>query len=246
MRRSLLRPLLTRASRPLRKNVLGVRRTPRSRRLSARGVRSAVRVRSRARAGGRVEQQLRRGARRRSARAGLFAPRRTVRGLQCREAGPEAILSMWLVEVDVAGSGVEGSPSRGRKIGAQEFVHAGGSPPVVRTGDELTNDPLHDRTRCELDEAELGRVRRSSGAHGRGRFQAKAGASSASRLTRSGWRRAISSTTRPPRLLPIRWTRSSSSASSRSMHAAAKNDASYAEPIGLLESPKPGRSSAIV
>ena len=155
MRRSLLRPFVAVAARPLG-NVLRRRRTPRSRRLSALGVRSAVRARSRPRAGGRAERHMQRGARRRSATAGLFAPRRAARRPVVSRGWARSHSVCLALEVDVARGGVEGSPSGGGEVGAQEPVYAGGSPPVVRAGDELANDPLHDCARCELDEAELG------------------------------------------------------------------------------------------
>ena len=77
------------------------------------------------------------------------------------ETGPEAVVAVGLVEVDVARRGIEGgAPARG-EVGAQELVHAGRRPAVVRAGHEPANGALHDRARHR---AEAVRARGAAGA----------------------------------------------------------------------------------
>ena len=172
-------------------------------------------------------------------------------GSSACEPGPEAVVAVRLVQVDVARRGVEGGPPARRQVRAQELVHAGRGPAAVRRRHEPPHHRLHDRPRRQLDQAQL----RPQRAHHRRpapvaqprqrRAQQHQAAARGSRSVRPA-----SIATRPPMLLPTTWALSTPSASIGVEHRAR-------EPRGVVrradrlvrlaearEGPSPPRGSA--
>src|SRR4051794_31846378 len=84
------------------------------------------------------------------------APEEQRARLERLDPRPEAIRSLAFLEVDVARGGVEGNAAAGRVIAPQELVDARGGPVRVGARNERPDDPLDDRPRRRLKEAELG------------------------------------------------------------------------------------------
>ena len=72
----------------------------------------------------------------------LAAPDEERIGTEPLEPGPEALLAVGLVAVDVAGALVEGVAAGRRQVGAEELVDAGGRPAAIAAGDEPADDGL--------------------------------------------------------------------------------------------------------
>ncbi len=84
----------------------------------------------------------------------LGAPDEHRLSLQLLQAGPEALLAVGLVHIDVARALVEGESSRGRQIGTQELVDAGGGPTRLAAVDQPADDRLDGPARGRLQVAE--------------------------------------------------------------------------------------------
>jgi len=65
----------------------------------------------------------------------LVAPDEQGGRAELLEAGPEALLAVGLVEVDVAGAFGEGVAAGGGQVGAEELIDAGRRPATVAAGD---------------------------------------------------------------------------------------------------------------
>ena len=110
--------------------------------------------------------------------------------------------------------GVEGGAAARGEEGAQELVDAGGRPAVVAARDQPAHDRLGDRARRRLEQAEPRQRRRQEPLPAPVAQPGERRAEQDDRSARSGALRPTSIATRPPMLLPIRWARSISSASS--------------------------------
>jgi len=77
-------------------------------------------------------------------------------GRELGQARPEAVVSVRLVEVDVARRGVEGGPSAPREVSPHELVHPGSGPSVRSGGHEASKRTLDQRARSHLQQPELG------------------------------------------------------------------------------------------
>ena len=117
------------------------------------------------------------------------------------------------LEIDVARRGVERRPAARREIGAQELIDPCRRPLVPRPGTTATRSPPRPRA-APAGSDSWGATSRSSGAPGGCAARpARAPAARGARRDRAAAARPPDAT-RPPMLLPIRWARSSSSASS--------------------------------
>src|SRR4051812_31381231 len=76
-------------------------------------------------------------------------------GLQPAQAGPEAVLAVGFLQVDMARRGVEGRPPGRRQGCAQELGDARRAPAFTPRRDEAAHDRLDDQPRRERDKAEL-------------------------------------------------------------------------------------------
>ncbi len=76
-------------------------------------------------------------------------------GLKRWQPGPEPLLAVGLLEVDLACRGVEGGASGARLVGAQELVDADGRPALAGARDQPTDKRFHDRPWRGLEEPEL-------------------------------------------------------------------------------------------
>ena len=142
--------------------------------------------------------------------------------LQSAQPGPEAVVALRLVEVDVAQRGVErGAAARllyARRNSSTPTADQPSRPPGTkrRTTSSITGRGVI------WSRPSSGRSAFTSGVHGRPRSHASDGVSPTIRPTRAGLRKPTSNATRPPIELPIRCARSIPQASMNPHTARAK------------------------
>ena len=77
---------------------------------------------------------------------------------------PEAVLAVRLVEVDLARGGVERGAAGGCQVGAQELIHPSSGPALISTWDQAVHDLLQRRARgASWTSPSSGRVSRKAG-----------------------------------------------------------------------------------